>query len=58
MIGVFVVGMVMLLQTFWINAAKNFLSRLVFVIVPFFSGMYLVIYSMVHLGWFDLIRSW
>lgn len=45
------IGVTLIVFAFWVSAANNFLSKLVFNIAPFFMGSYIVIYSLVTFGY-------
>ena len=48
------IGIVLVVFSFWISANSNFLSKLVFNIIPFFMGAYVVLYSLVTFGYISV----
>lgn len=46
-----VIGVLLIVFAFAITAAQNFKSKLIFNILPFFSGMYIIWYAASVLGY-------
>lgn len=44
------IGVLLIVFSFWVNPANNFLSKLLFAIFPFFAGVYVVGYAVNAMG--------
>lgn len=49
--GIIAIGILLMCFAFWVSAANNFISKLVFNILPFFFGVYLCLIGATLFGW-------
>ena len=53
-IGILIIGILLIIESFLLPPTDNFQSTLVFKILPFFGGLFLLVYFANVIGWLTI----